>query len=93
MYIKEVLNYRDGGTIGFNLLLGVEDKEKLGNPSLDTIITIDCGMNGNGMWYNGLKGHGGTIIQDIEFKNKLIKTFEEHINRETIILENVKQFL
>ena len=93
MYIKEVYNFRDGGTIAFSVILNVEEKEKLQNVSMDPMISIDCGMNGNGKWYNGMKSQGGTVIEDVNIMVDLIKAFEEKINRETIILENVKQFL
>jgi anionic cell wall polymer biosynthesis LytR-Cps2A-Psr (LCP) family protein len=93
MYIKEILQFRDGGTTGFNVILSVDEKEKLGNLPHDTMITIDSGMNGDGKWYAGLKSKGGVEIEDVSIIYAVIKAFEEKVSRETILLENVKQFL
>ena len=93
MHIKEILQFRDGGTIGFNVLLSVDEQAKLGSLSLDTMITIDTGMNGDGKWYAGFKSKGGVEIEDVSIIYAVIKAFEEKVSRETILLENVKQFL
>ena len=91
MHITEIFNYRDGGTVGFNVIMNVSESEKL--QKVEPTITIDCGTNGDGQWYNGFKNHGGTIIEDIEIKQSLIKALEEKISWDTLLLENIKQFI
>ena len=93
MYIKEILQFRDGGTIGFNVLLSVDEQAKLGSLSLDTMITIDSKTNGDGKWYAGLKSEGVVEIEDVSIIVAVVKAFEEKVSRETILLEKVKQYL
>lgn len=93
MYIKEIQQLRDGGTISFSVIVSVDEREKLDSATNSTIITIDAGMNGDGKWYAGLKSIGSPVIEDVDIKIALIKAFEEKVSRETILLENVKQFL
>lgn len=85
--------YRDGGTTAFDVILNVLEQGKLRSGSTQAMISIDCGMSGDGQWYLGLKSKGGTIIEDIEIKQALIKAFNEKVQYETLILENTKQFL
>jgi hypothetical protein len=93
MRLKEISVYRDGGTTAFEVILNVLEQEKLKPYSMPVIISVDGGMNGDGQWYLGLKSKGGTIIEDIEIKQALIKAFNEKVQYETLILENIKQFL
>ena len=93
MRLKEIIVYRDGGTTAFDVILNVLEREKLKPDSMPVIISIDCGMNGDGQWYLGLKSNGGTIIEDVELKKALIKAFDEKVQYETLILENIKQFI
>ena len=93
MFIKEILQFRDGGTIGFNVLLSVDEQAKLGNLTHDTVITIDSKTGGDGKWYAGLKNQGVIEIEDVGIISAVIKAFEEKVSRETILLEKVKQYL
>ena len=93
MIIKTILEYRDGGTIGFDVYLTNLEREYLNPDSHPIIITVDCGMNGDGQWYLGLKNNGGRIIENTYIKESLAIAFNEKIQRETIILENIKQFI
>ena len=93
MHIKEIMQYRDGGTTAFSVILSVLEQENLNPDSMPVIISVDCGTNGDGQWYNGFKRHGGTIIEDIEIKQSLIKALEEKISWDTYVLENIKQFI
>ena len=92
MHIKEIIKYRDGGTTAFDVILNVLEQEKLNCSSL-TMISIDCGMNGDGQWYHGLKHKDGNIIEDIEIKEALIRALSEKIHYDTLVLENIKQFI
>ena len=93
MIIKSILEYRDGGTIGFDVYLSVLEREYLNPDSMPIIITVDCGMNGDGQWYLGLKTNGGRIIEDTYIKESLVIAFNEKIQHETLVLENIKQFI
>ena len=93
MHIKEIIQYRDGGTTAFSVILSVLEKEKLNPDSMPVIISVDCGMNGDGQWYLGLKNHGGTIIENTEIKVNLMMALNEKILHDTSILENLKKFI
>ena len=93
MHIKEIIKYRDGGTTAFSVILSVLEKEKLNPDSMPVIISVDCGMNGDGQWYLGLKNQGGRIIEDSEIKVNLMIALNEKILHETSILENLKKFI
>ena len=93
MYVKEIIQYRDGGTTAFNVTLSVPEQEKLNPDSMPVIISVDCGMNGDGQWYLGLKNQGGRIIEDTWIKQSLATALTEKIKYDTLVLENIKQFI
>lgn len=90
--IKNISNYRDGGTIGIDCWISYRGEILEGESPL---ITIDysIGSNTHGDWYFGWKNKGGKAIEDQEFKEYVIKGIEEHIQSENSILHKVKETL
>ena len=93
MHIKEIIQYRDGGTTAFSVILSVLEQENLNPDSMPVIISVDCGMNGDGQWYLGLKNQNGRIIEDTWIKQSLYTALSEKIKYDTLVLENIKQFI
>ena len=60
---------------------------------MPVIISVDCGTNGDGQWYLGLKNQGGRIIEDTWIKQSLATALSEKIKYDTLVLENIKQFI
>lgn len=87
--IKSINRYQDGETIGIDCWISYCGEILEGEPPLITIENSIDSEN-KGEWYFGWKHKGGKLIDDVDFKQYVIKGIEEHIQQENSILNKIK---
>lgn len=91
--IKSLDKFKDGGSIGIDMIYIKNPNDTVDLESNSPLIVIDyaIGSETQGQWYNGFKDKGGKLIEDVNFKKNVINAIEEHIRFENIHLEQIKK--